>query len=83
MVVGRLLSYWEGNFSGAMLNFGRVPETGVKKHQPLKHQQQTSTQHIFLQTKSCLFSLTFVDPKIWRIARWLTDGLRMVMMIST
>ena len=23
-VVGRLLSYWEGNFSGAMLNFGRV-----------------------------------------------------------
>ena len=27
MVVGRLLSYWEGNFSGAMLNFGRVPMT--------------------------------------------------------
>ncbi len=24
MVVGRLLSYWEGNFSGDMLNFGRV-----------------------------------------------------------
>ncbi len=24
MMVGRLLSYWEGNFSGAMLNFGRV-----------------------------------------------------------
>ena len=24
MVIGRLLSYWEGNFSGAMLNFGRV-----------------------------------------------------------
>ena len=24
MVVGRLLSYWEGDFSGAMLNFGRV-----------------------------------------------------------
>ena len=24
MAVGRLLSYWEGNFSGAMLNFGRV-----------------------------------------------------------
>ncbi len=24
MVVGRLHSYWEGNFSGAMLNFGRV-----------------------------------------------------------
>ena len=22
MVVGRLLSFWEGNFSGAMLNFG-------------------------------------------------------------
>ena len=26
MVVGRLHSYWEGNFSGAMLNFGRVTE---------------------------------------------------------
>ena len=24
MVVIRLLSYWGGNFSGAMLNFGRV-----------------------------------------------------------
>ena len=24
MVVGRLVSYWEGNSSGAMLNFGRV-----------------------------------------------------------
>ena len=24
MVVGRLLSYWEGNFSGAMLVFGKV-----------------------------------------------------------
>ena len=23
-MVGRLLSYWEGNFSGAMLNFGKV-----------------------------------------------------------
>ena len=29
MVVGRLLSYWEGNFSGAKLNFGRVCD--VKK----------------------------------------------------
>ncbi len=27
MVVGRRLSYWEGNFSGAMLNFGRVSLT--------------------------------------------------------
>ena len=24
MAVGRLLSYWEGNFSGAMLNLGGV-----------------------------------------------------------
>ena len=23
-MVGRLLSYWEGDFLGAMLNFGRV-----------------------------------------------------------
>ena len=26
MVVGRLLSYWEGNFSGAMLNFESVSD---------------------------------------------------------
>ena len=31
MVVGRLLSYWKGNFSRAMLNFGRV-NAGEKKH---------------------------------------------------
>ena len=24
MMIARLLSYWEGTFSGAMLNFGRV-----------------------------------------------------------
>ena len=27
MMVGRLLSYWEGIFSGSMLNFGGVPGT--------------------------------------------------------
>ena len=31
MMLGRLLSYWEGNFSGAMLNFGRV-NMREKKH---------------------------------------------------
>ena len=32
MVVGRPLSYWEGKFSGAVLNFGRVkPESIVKQ----------------------------------------------------
>ena len=41
-MVGRLLSYWEGNFSGAMLNLGRVnirhPEkvsSQVKPSEPL------------------------------------------------
>ena len=30
MMVGRLVSFWEGLFSGAMLNFGRVsPLSGV------------------------------------------------------
>ena len=31
MVVGRLLSYWEGNFSGAMLNFGWVNKKKTNK----------------------------------------------------
>ena len=29
MVVGRLLSYWEGNSSGAMLNSGKVLDTSI------------------------------------------------------
>ena len=28
MMVGRLVSFWEGLFSGAMLNFGRVMISG-------------------------------------------------------
>ena len=36
MVVGRLLSYWEGNFSGAMLNFVRVFRSMVVEMVPLK-----------------------------------------------
>ncbi len=28
MVIGRLLSYWDGPFSGAMLNFGGVDRLG-------------------------------------------------------
>ena len=42
MVVGRLLSYWEGHFSGARLNFGSVCEPFLA---PLRHpicQLQTS-----------------------------------------
>ncbi len=32
MVVGRLLSYWEGNFSGALLNFGGVTSYFFQLH---------------------------------------------------
>ncbi len=38
-MVGRLLSYWEGNFSGAMLNFGGVsciPFSATFKFDPPK-----------------------------------------------
>ena len=34
MMVGRLFSYWEGYFSGAMLNFGRVDETFSERATP-------------------------------------------------
>ena len=41
MVVGRLLSYWDGPFSGAMLNFGRVTfEFGVTFFTILKTDQK-------------------------------------------
>ena len=36
MAVGRLLSYWEGNFSGAMLNFGMVSRTFFILHELTK-----------------------------------------------
>jgi len=39
MVVGRLLFYWGGNFSGAMLNFGRVSINISKLHK--KHVEAT------------------------------------------
>ena len=47
MMVGRLLSYWEGNFSGGMLNFGRVfmckcPNFSSKKN-PLPRQPGQET----------------------------------------
>ena len=43
MVVGRLLSYWEGNFSGAMLNFVRVSFPFNKK---------TCLYHVFFTWQS-------------------------------
>ena len=46
MVVGRLLSYWEGNFSGAMLNFqGVLPRS--KRHgepTPPRHRYKPAFQ---------------------------------------
>ena len=45
MMVGRLLSYWEGNFSGAMLNFGRVTDNpfenqhGSPENEPLEEER--------------------------------------------
>ena len=37
MVVGKLLSYWEGDFSGVMLNFGRVDIWCENRVQTPKH----------------------------------------------
>ena len=54
MVVGRLLSYWEGHFSGAMFNFGRVFEStaqsvSVQSFSP-------SSQHVFVVSLGGTFS---------------------------
>ena len=45
MVVGRLLSYWEGNFSGAVLNFGRVSHLSKAPHSKSITLQWTNTRH--------------------------------------
>ena len=40
MAVGRLLSYWEANFSGAMLNFGRVLVSSVWRSKKLRYRSR-------------------------------------------
>ena len=51
MLVGRLLSYWEGNFSGAMLNFGRVnvsfPPTWKRNHGTGSPDEKTKGLRLF------------------------------------
>ena len=49
MVVGRLLSYWEGNFSGAMLNFWKICPRQIGSWNP-KVRDETS-KHIWVATE--------------------------------
>ena len=46
-MVGRLLSYWKGNFSGAMLNFGRVKFSLSTSTKP------TTPNHALAHWKGC------------------------------
>ena len=50
MVVGRLLSYWEGNFLGAMLNFGRVFPKKKSPRPQLKNNPETIRKAKMLKT---------------------------------
>ena len=71
MVVERLLSFWEGNFSGAMLNFGRV----VKKtswwlsFNPFEKYAQVKLDH-----ESPIFGVKI--PKIFELPPPRKPGLR-------
>ena len=58
MVVGRLVSFWEGLFSGAMLNFGRVWEgKGFGRREPFLGRLDGSGISIELMTR--IYSFTF------------------------
>jgi len=54
MVVGGLVSYWGGNFSGAMLNFGRVNDA----LEYLNHMQQPAGTVFFVTTINWCTSIT-------------------------
>ena len=56
MVVGRLLSYWEGNFSGAMLNFGGY--TGIRSTLLETNFQSERSDHDVFFGKSYLPKVT-------------------------
>ena len=73
MVVGRLLSYWEGNFSGAMLNFGGV--YGLVKRDPYMVYEIISIElgsimiPYIKQPARFFFHCSFVDSKIPTLAK--------------
>ena len=58
MVVGRLLSYLEGNFSGAMLNFGRV----ITWNNPKQLEKPCITKGQFLGLIFPCNKVIMVDP---------------------
>ena len=63
MVVGRLLSYWEGNFSGAMLNFGR----GKQKENvetTLSHEKNLKKQNSFFLGLIGILRMVYYNPHI-------------------
>ena len=70
MVVGSLLSYWEGNFSGAMLNFAEVdpPNSNSNRSSPIfvetsktktKQKKQEGSEAFF-------FPVVFLNTSIFR-----------------
>ena len=80
MMVGRLLSYWEGNFSGAMLNFGRVVTySNLGKSKVFKTHGTVTTDarnwgqdvgHCMTSAVSFAQDLLRPKKKIWKNAGW-------------
>ena len=83
MVVGRLLSYWEGTFSGAMLNFERVTINFVgwvslhwRKHLGgLPNLSTKSPPHLSTKTiHAKRLSLSYTNPSLVTEGRvWATE----------
>ena len=63
-MVGRLISYWKGNFSGSMLNFGRVNNHLKPRKTPWNSQLSTPTNPYNFPFDSSTW-----NPLHWRCAK--------------
>ena len=70
MVVGRLLPYWEGNFSGAMLNFRGVVFWSIPCVFSTKNH---GTQDRSLEAPLGRELLTYQSPRQKRARAWINE----------
>ena len=78
MVVVRLLSYWEGNFSGAMLNFGGAM---VIYHGKIRRRitNKNQIQGLVLQQKTALLTIRSLYVVCELVNLFLTNQFALVM----
>ena len=74
MMVGRLLSYWEGSFSGAMLNFRRVDVSRIRLKSLMNLFVGLFIVRFLVMDVFCLFSRE-KDSAVY--LSWIDDGKKL------